>query len=57
MIKLIDMTCPRCGSTMMPDVEKGLDEYLKVLNNIPKEVLELIPAKAESVLELNLDGC
>lgn len=43
-------------STKVYTVE-GLDEYLKDLNNIPKEALALIHARAESVLELNLDGC
>lgn len=37
-------------------VVEGLDEYLKELSDIPKEALELIHAKAENVLELNLDN-
>ena len=35
----------------------GLDEYLKDLDNVPQEALELIHTRAESVLELNLDRC
>lgn len=33
---------------------EGLDEYLKDLDNIPEEILKLIHARAESVLDLNL---
>lgn len=36
-------------------IVEGLDEYLKDLDNIPEEALEIIHLKAESVLELNLD--
>lgn len=34
---------------------EGLDEYLKSLDNISKEAMKLIHARAESVLDLNLD--
>lgn len=37
-------------------VVEGLDEYLKELTDIPADALELIHAKAENVLELNLDS-
>ncbi len=36
-------------------VVEGLDQYLKELSHIPEEALQLIHAKAENVLELNLD--
>lgn len=35
---------------------EGLDEYLKELENIPEEALEIIHTKAESVLDINLDS-
>ncbi len=37
-------------------IVEGLDEYLKDLENISQEVLEIIHIKAESVLELNLES-
>ena len=36
-------------------IVEGLDEYLKDLENIPQGALELIHARAESVLELDLE--
>ena len=36
---------------------EGLDEYLSDLENIPREALELIHKKSESVLDMNLDTC
>lgn len=43
-------------STKVYTVE-GLDEYLKSLDNIPQEALELIHTRAEAILETNLNGC
>lgn len=37
-------------------IVEGLDEYLKDLDNIPQEVLDIIHKKAESVLDRNLDA-
>ncbi|MGN1148248.1 MAG: hypothetical protein ACI4TB_07485 [Lachnospiraceae bacterium] len=37
-------------------VVEGLDEYLKDLENIPEEALEIIHMKAEAAQEYNLDG-
>lgn len=37
-------------------IVEGLDEYLKDLEDIPQEALELIHLKAEARLELNLDS-
>ena len=36
-------------------IVEGLDEYLKNLEDIPEEILEIIHVKAESGLDLNLD--
>lgn len=46
----------RLEETVRTYVVEGLDMYLSDLGNIPEEALELIHAKAENVLELNLDG-
>lgn len=46
----------RLGETTRTYVVEGLDEYLKDLSDIPKDALELIHAKAENVLKLNLDN-
>lgn len=44
----------RLGQSQRSYVVEGLDEYLKELTDIPADTLELIHAKAENVLELNL---
>uniref|UniRef100_UPI0040565061 hypothetical protein n=1 Tax=Acetatifactor sp. TaxID=1872090 RepID=UPI0040565061 len=45
----------RLSENMKSYIVEGLDEYLKDLDNIPEEALELIHLRAESALELNLD--
>lgn len=45
----------RLSETTKTYIVEGLDEYLKELEHIPEEALELIHVKAESALKLNLD--
>ena len=46
----------RLAETTKVYIVEGLDEYLKDLEELPKEALEMIHMQAEEVLELNLDG-
>lgn len=46
----------RLSETTKTYVVEGLDEYLKDLENLPEEALELIHVQAESALKLNLEN-